>query len=84
MRQEAAKGNPQGHRCHAEGCSTDVPPAMFMCKRHWFMVPINLRNQIWALYEPGQEITKSPNNLYVKVALAAIKAVAEKEAKYRG
>lgn len=81
---EAKKPNTSGHTCHAEGCDAKVPPAMFMCKRHWFMVPIGLRNRIWALYEPGQEITKDPTNLYVRTALEAINAVAVKEGRREG
>lgn len=43
------------HTCHAIGCSKKVPPAMFMCKSHWFRVPKFLRDGIWATYRPGQE-----------------------------
>lgn len=76
---EARKPDKSGHHCHAEGCDAKVPPAMFMCKRHWFKVPTRLRNKIWDLYEPGQEITKDPTNFYVLAALEAIEAVAVKE-----
>jgi hypothetical protein len=52
---------------------------MFMCKKHWFMVPTSLRTQVWATYRIGQEITKTPSKAYVDVALQAIDAVAEQE-----
>lgn len=68
-----------GHVCHADGCTAKVPPAMFMCKRHWFMVPLGLRNRIWALYEPGQEQSKDASRAYLKVAHEAIEAVRLKE-----
>lgn len=74
-----ARKDDQGHHCHAEGCEAKVPPAMFMCKRHWFMVPLGLRNRVWALYEPGQEQTKDASRAYLKVAHEAIAAVAAKE-----
>lgn len=61
------------HTCHAIACDTPVPPAMFMCKPHWFRVPLALRNRVWAEYNKG--ITKA----YCEVAKAALIAVAEKE-----
>lgn len=68
------------HLCHAENCSTPVPPKMFMCRRHWFMVPKPLRGAVWAEYRPGQEIDKRPSSEYMEVALAAVRAVADREA----
>ena len=67
------------HTCHAYGCDKTVPPAMFMCKRHWFMVPKPLRDAIWATYRRGQETDKTPSAPYLKNALEAQKAVAAKE-----
>ncbi|MDE2104299.1 MAG: hypothetical protein KGL39_44085 [Patescibacteria group bacterium] len=78
VKSEAKKGS-GGHHCHADGCDAKVPPAMFMCKRHWFMVPLRLRNLIWALYEPGQEISKDADSAYIEVAREAIAAVRLKE-----
>jgi len=45
----------RGHICHWPGCDKDVPPAMWGCKTHWFKLPKNLRDRIWATYQPGQE-----------------------------
>lgn len=67
------------HTCHAHGCQQRVPPKMFMCKRHWFMVPKPLRDAIWATYRPGQERDKAPSPAYLANAVAAISAVAERE-----
>lgn len=61
------------HHCHAIACEVKVPPAMLMCKRHWFSVPLTLRNRVWAEYHNG--ITKA----YCEVAKRAVRAVAEKE-----
>lgn len=68
------------HHCHADGCSTPVPPKMFMCLRHWRMVPRALQAAVWAAYRPGQEITKDPSREYLEVTRQARRAVAEKEA----
>lgn len=67
------------HTCHALECSTPVPPARLMCKRHWFQVPRALRDDVWETYIPGQEVTKNPTIDYSIAAARAIVAVAEKE-----
>jgi len=67
------------HTCHVERCETIVPPKLFMCKRHWFMVPPGLRARIWDAYVPGQEERKDPTAAYLRVAREAIEAVAERE-----
>lgn len=61
------------HHCHAIACKVEVPPAMLMCKSHWFKVPQHLRNRVWDEYRNG--ITKA----YCEVAKQAVRAVAEKE-----
>ena len=60
------------HTCHACGCDRAVPPRMFMCKRHWFMLPESTRDAVWATYRPGQEITKDPSEEYMDVTTRAI------------
>jgi len=67
------------HRCHATGCDRAVPTRMFMCKRHWFMLPKGLRDEIWRHYRPGQERTKSPSRAYLKAARRAIDWLEETE-----
>lgn len=67
------------HTCHAMGCERVVPPAMFMCRQHWFMLPRLMRAEVWAAYVPGQEITKTPTDKYLHVAMTAIRWLAEKE-----
>jgi hypothetical protein len=67
------------HRCHAEGCERQVPPAMFMCKPHWFAVPKPMRDDIWRLYRVGQENDLKPSSEYLRAAAEAIRAVAAKE-----
>lgn len=60
------------HTCHAKGCAVHVPPKMFMCRSHWFALPKAMRDKIWALYRPGQEVTKDPSPEYVEHARACI------------
>ncbi len=58
------------HTCHWPGCLRVVPPAMWGCKPHWFMLPLRLRNRIWATYRAGQEIDKRPSEDYIDAAVA--------------
>lgn len=58
------------HICHWQGCKTAVPPKLFMCAKHWFMLPHGLRRQIWATYRAGQEIDKRPSAEYMAAAEA--------------
>jgi hypothetical protein len=67
------------HLCHAKACEVAVPPKMFMCKRHWYMVPKPMRDEVWAVYVPGQEIRKDPTLEYLLVTQLAIEEVARKE-----
>jgi hypothetical protein len=38
------------HHCHAEGCTTPTPPKLFMCPRHWAMVPKAMQEEVWAAF----------------------------------
>lgn len=68
------------HSCHARNCGIQVPPKLFMCRKHWFMVPKYLRDSIWATYTPGQESRKRPSAAYLAVTREAVKVVADLEA----
>lgn len=59
------------HICHWPTCESSVPPKMWGCRKHWFMLPKAIRDAIWLTYKPGQEITKTPSENYLKVAFAA-------------
>ncbi|MGD9797565.1 MAG: hypothetical protein AB7V15_05585 [Acidimicrobiia bacterium] len=56
------------HGCHWPGCETQVPPAMWGCKAHWFKLPKRLRDAIWDEYVPGQEARMDPSDEYLTVA----------------
>lgn len=56
------------HLCHWPTRKRAVPPKMWGCKQHWFMLPKRLRDRIWATYVPGQEITKTPSAEYLEAA----------------
>lgn len=59
------------HLCHWPTCNVEVPPKMWGCKKHWFMLPLKIRQRIWATYRPGQEIDKKPSEAYLEAAMEA-------------
>lgn len=67
------------HHCHADGCDVPMAPKLFMCLKHWSLVPFPLQREIWKYYRRGQERDKDPSADYMRVARQAIRAVAEKE-----
>ena len=56
------------HTCHWPGCTRQVPPAMWGCKKHWFKLPREIQRALWANYRPGQEIDGKPSDAYLRVA----------------
>ncbi len=56
------------HTCHWPECETEVPPAMWGCKKHWMKLPKPIRDAIWNTYRPGQETDKQPSVAYLAAA----------------
>jgi hypothetical protein len=69
------------HTCHARDCDQRVPPKMFMCKRHWYMLPKRMRDAVWDAYVPGQEQRMDPTDEYLVVTQRCIEFVAVSEEK---
>jgi hypothetical protein len=67
------------HICHAIGCTKACKPTALMDQAHWQMVPLPLRQAVWAAYQPGQERTKRVSRAYLQAAARAVLAVAEQE-----
>ena len=64
------------HECHWPGCPKQVPPAMWGCRAHWYSLPLEIRNKIWAVYRPGQEVDIHLSKTYVAAAREAQKWIA--------
>lgn len=67
------------HSCHATGCSVEVEPRLFMCRKHWFMLPAEMRKLIWSNYAPQQEIYKDPSPQYIDIAQKCVYYIEVKE-----
>lgn len=72
----AGAATTMAHTCQAKRCPVEVPPSMFMCQPHWFMVSPALREAIKGSYRPGRETDE-----YLAVARAAIDQVDHKESR---
>jgi len=59
------------HLCHWPTCNKDVAPRFWGCSLHWYLLPEDIRREIWRTYSPGQEITKTPSPAYVQAARRA-------------
>ena len=68
------------HRCRAKDCGIAVPPGHFMCRRHWFMVPLRLRDTILAAGFSGSDEDETETRALLQAVGAAIEAVAAAEA----
>lgn len=62
------------HTCHHPTCTAVVPEAQLACEKHWFALPIAVRNDIWRAFRPGQEITKTPGANWWSAYAAAVEA----------
>jgi hypothetical protein len=67
------------HTCHATNCNQRIPPCLFMCLKHWRMVPSEMQKRIWATYRPGQETDKRPSVEYLSATQEAIMFVRQRE-----
>lgn len=67
------------HTCHAIACKAQVPPVMFMCRRHWYMLSKTARDAIWRHYRVGQCDDWNITEKYAEAAKTAILQIAELE-----
>ncbi len=72
------------HACHWPGCSTQVPPAIWGCRKHWFALPASIRSRIWSTYRQGQEVDMRPSEQYIDAETAAQEWIRARGAKEQG
>lgn len=61
------------HKCQADGCDERIPSRLFMCRRHWYMVPSLTRRRLRTAY------TSKAWRQYDRAAEDAVAAVRERE-----
>jgi hypothetical protein len=42
------------HKCPSPSCDAQVSQAQFACRKHWYELPKDLRERIWAAYRNSQ------------------------------
>lgn len=67
------------HTCHVGYCAVKVPPAMLMCRRHWFSVPQALQRAVWAEYRKGLREGTHPTYAWHAAADDALAAAVKAE-----
>lgn len=67
------------HHCHATKCTVEVPPEMFMCKRHWSRLTFIMRSNIWSHYRVGKCDDMRPSAGYCRAAKIAVTYLATRE-----
>lgn len=67
------------HQCHAYKCGRPVPREMFMCRRHWKMLPGLVKCAVLTNYRPGQCDDLKPSRAYLEAAKRAIAYVRQQE-----
>lgn len=67
LRKYGASNNSQSryHICNWPGCQKEVPPSMWGCRAHLFLLPKDLRERLGETYPPGQDRTMSPSIEYL-------------------
>jgi len=67
------------HHCHATCCNVPIRPTLFMCSKHWFMLPKPIRSRVWATYRHGQCDDWNPSREYCLAAKEAVVYLAKLE-----
>jgi hypothetical protein len=59
------------YRCPIPRCDDLIDPSRLMCRRHWYRVPKQLRDQVWATWRSGHGNHSSEHQDAVRMAIAA-------------
>jgi hypothetical protein len=61
-------------RCPIPGCSSRIDSSRLMCRSHWYLVPREVRDQVWATWRSGQAAFSRDHQDAVLRAIAAVLA----------
>jgi hypothetical protein len=45
---------PSARWCPVSSCSEPIDPSRLMCRHHWYQVPRQLRDLVWATWRSGE------------------------------
>jgi hypothetical protein len=61
--------------CPVPGCHAQIDPSRLMCRRHWYLVPKQLRDRVWATWRSGQGALSAEHLETVRMAIAACQPI---------
>lgn len=61
---------PVGH-CQVPRCDEQIDPSRLMCRGHWYRVPKQLRDRVWATWRSGRAASSVEHQSAVRMAVAA-------------
>jgi len=64
--------------CAIPRCRNQIDPSRLMCRTHWYMVPKELRDDVWATWRSGDGAFSKAHQDAVRMAVAAVVHVAGK------
>lgn len=74
-----SQARPGAPRCRIPNCVTPVGAGRLMCRPHWYQVPKQLRDLIWATWRSGTGVLSPAYRQAVRQAVGAVQAVAAGE-----
>jgi len=66
-----AGGLQRPSRCPVPGCHALIDPSRLMCRSHWYLVPKQIRDRVWATWRSGQGAFSSEHLETVRMAITA-------------
>jgi hypothetical protein len=64
-------GLPRHSRCPVSGCHAQIDPTRLMCRSHWYLVPKQIRDRVWATWRSGHGAFSTEHLETVRMAITA-------------
>lgn len=58
------------------GCRVRIDPSRLMCRSHWYLVPKQLRDQVWATWRSGEGALSPEHQEAVRLAITVCRDAA--------
>lgn len=64
--------------CAVPRCERPIDPSRLMCRAHWYMVPKEVRDRVWATWRSGRAAHSDEHRAAVRQAVVAVLAAVSK------
>lgn len=58
--------------CPVTGCGRQISRSRLMCRRHWYQIPKQLRDRVWATWRSGEGVLSTEHCEAVLSAIALL------------